>query len=54
MKELFVILTACFGAFLAAVQDEPTVLKPAPDEISEGPRCRTSNGGRTLFDSAHF
>jgi len=38
MKELFVILTACFGVFLAAVQDEPTVLKPAPDQISEGPQ----------------
>ena len=38
MKELLVVLTACLGAFLAAVQDDPTVLKPAPDAISEGPQ----------------
>jgi hypothetical protein len=38
MKELLLALPAFFGLLLAAVQDEPTVLKPAPDEISEGPQ----------------
>lgn len=38
MKELFLVLPACLGLLLAAVQDDPTVLKPAPDEISEGPQ----------------
>jgi hypothetical protein len=38
MKELFLLFPACLGLFLAAVQDESTVLKPAPDAISEGPQ----------------
>jgi hypothetical protein len=38
MKELFLLLPACLGLLLAAVQDESTVLKPAPDAISEGPQ----------------
>jgi hypothetical protein len=38
MKELFLLIPACLGLLLAAVQDEPTVLKPAPDEISEAPQ----------------
>ena len=38
MKEFFLVLPAFLGLLLAAVQDDPTVLKPAPDEISEGPQ----------------
>jgi hypothetical protein len=38
MKELFAVLAAFMGLLLAAVQDEPAVLKPAPDEISKAPQ----------------
>ena len=36
MRE-FALLNICFAALFAMLQDDPTVLKPAPDEVSAGP-----------------
>lgn len=38
MKELILFLSVCLGAVLAALQDEPTVQKPAPDRIDLEPQ----------------
>jgi hypothetical protein len=38
MRESFAVLAAFMGLLLATVQDEPAVLKPAPDKISEAPQ----------------
>jgi hypothetical protein len=38
MKELILFLSVCLGAILAAIQDDPTVQKPAPDKIDLEPQ----------------
>jgi hypothetical protein len=38
MKELILFLSVCLGAILAAIQDDPTAQKPAPERIDLEPQ----------------